>query len=395
MFKKIYLVILISSLIFTSCNKDESSNPQDSNQVGDFELTVSSITLRTAWVNWTQSENAENYDIYLDGSLLSSNVEELEYKIEGLTKGVSYSVKVIAKNNENTLEKSSSFTTLEEANLLLINAEPSHVDGFGTYFTYDDDYRIIKKEVLGCSQAYSEFYTLNEYAYNTEGKLIHETAYAPYGNQTYSIDYFYNNDLLSRIEKHETFSIGTSAFYEYIFSSELAYTMEIQYFDSNGDPTYNKFYNCLITKDSNNRITVITKNQSNGSDYQNYNFTYENGNLVRIQYSTTYYATYVVIEYDNKPSFHTYFSGTEFPGYSGNSCLRWDIMGIIYLEDFIHFNDFYDVLPFYRNTNANNPINYNNGNWIIEYEYNEYDYPLHARSNNSPNTLDFTYEVID
>lgn len=423
MFKKIYLVLLIISLIFTSCNKEDSSNLPDTNEteetdetdetdstlIGDFELSITNITLYTAQLDWTEADNAENYEVYLDEMLLESNVSDFQYTIVGLEKGTSHQVKVIAKNTENSLEKTSSFTTLEEANLLIKSIKFDKNEDEGTYFTYDSNQNLIKKEVIGCSQNNNELYTLNEYEYNTEGKITNETAYAPWGDQTYRIDYSYNGENLSSIEKYELYIDGTYANFEYLFHSETAYTIDVEYFSSSGDPTNHIIYEGEIARDTQNRITRIDLDETNGDGSYDYNgtiiFTYEDGNLIDIHYEDYPYGLiHIIIEYDDKPNFHTYFSGTEFSRNQGNSCFRYDVMGLIHLKFLYYEKEVYDMLPFFSNTNKNNPIKYyeSSSSPRVEffYEYNDYDYPSSVNFiGPPPNTVEynfnFTYEVIE
>ncbi len=290
---------------------------------------------------------------------------------------------------------------LENVQLRLLNTQISNTGGtYGsTQFYYDTQNHLIKKEVIGCSQNNNETYTLNQYEYDAQGRLIRETANAPYGIQTYSIDYFYINDVLSRIEKSETFSIGTSALYKYLFSSETTYTFEIQYFDTSGNPTYSKTYEGTILLDSLKRIVKVNNTQINGQDFRVYNFTYDNGNLVSASYQELGNTSSINISYDDKRNFHTYFSGTEFPGYAGSSCLRWDIMGMIWVEYFQYDEGFFDILPFFSNRNKNNPVSYNNGDYEFIYEYNGFDYPESIRFypyiDDTEAILSLDYEIVE
>ena len=58
------------------------------------------------------------------------------------------------------------------------------------FFEYDNENRLLKKGVLGCSEDFNNLFTLQENTYNNEGEIGKRIGKSPYGGYQYTIDYF-------------------------------------------------------------------------------------------------------------------------------------------------------------------------------------------------------------
>jgi hypothetical protein len=392
---------MIVALFCFSCNKDESSDTLDPITLGDFEINISNITLRTALINWTAPDNGENlsYDVYLNQVLVEENIEELEFSLMNLEKDTTYEVKVIAKNSESSVEQSQNFTTLASASLLLSDIRFYENDNYQMFFTYDTEHRLLKKETLGCSADFNNLFTLQENTYNNEGKISKRIGKSPYGGFQYTIDYFYTDGLLILIEMEGSRSTGSYTS-TYTFSSQTQYVHEIDYFNLDGNYTFSERFEGTITRNNEHKITRVSRVETTTGYYDTAGFDYNEGNLIGVVYADVYTAGSFQIEYDDKPSFHTYTTGAEFRGSTGNACLQYNIVGLFWVESLRRFDGFYDMLPFYTNVNVNNPVRYTgDSNRNFNYEYNEYDYPSKVSfDSNIPEyqyVFNFNYEVLE
>ncbi len=287
----------------------------------------------------------------------------------------------------------------EPVSLLLSNIKFYESENRVLRFTYNDENKLIKKETLGCSEDFNNYFNLQEITYNENGDILKRTGNSPHGGFEFTVDFSYNGNDLSQIEMHITRSNGGFNA-SYTFSSENEYDYSVDYFDLDGNVIYTRDFTGTITRNENNNIVEVYIYETNTGFYEDISFAYENGNLTEVQYFNPNQSRIISIQYDDKPNFHTYVTGTEFNGFTGNNCLRYDILGLIEVESFKEFEGFYSIFPFYSNRNANNPILISGGRGVqFNYEYNEYDYPSKVTFNsidaNYNFVLDFDYTIIE
>lgn len=87
--KSIIISIGLISILFISCDILPAKEPiikQQDNAivVGDFDVTVTSITDHIVSLSWTASQNASSYDIIVNDTLAIYNIKNNYYSIEGL-----------------------------------------------------------------------------------------------------------------------------------------------------------------------------------------------------------------------------------------------------------------------------------------------------------------------
>lgn len=105
---KILLVFLIIFLT-NACSKKESD--QIKLDPLSFKIFVSENSSSTSSIMWENSDIADKskllYDVYLNGELKQSDVEEKIFFFDGLDEDTEYNTKVVAKSNYNTQKESS------------------------------------------------------------------------------------------------------------------------------------------------------------------------------------------------------------------------------------------------------------------------------------------------
>lgn len=84
----------------------------------DFEINIDNVSYNMATISWTESVDPNGdvvvYDVYLDGSIVASNLQVLNFVLEGLQSTTSYTVKVVSKDAELTTEVEKMFETNEK-----------------------------------------------------------------------------------------------------------------------------------------------------------------------------------------------------------------------------------------------------------------------------------------
>jgi len=116
MFKYIYILFLIP--LFVTCS--DSENIEKVGVPSDFEVKVESSTYNNVLISWSESFDPENgkitYSIYLDDTLIESNLEIREYRRQDLKPLTNYTGRIVAKDIDGN-EKESFFDFITEGNL--------------------------------------------------------------------------------------------------------------------------------------------------------------------------------------------------------------------------------------------------------------------------------------
>ena len=105
----LYCALLILSVFFVSCSSENDDSP-----TSNFNVTVSDITLNSAFVSWNSIEGTGDvfYNIYLDGSLQAGLMSNLSHSLTNLTEDTDYNGTVEAIDDTGIIESSNfSFTT--------------------------------------------------------------------------------------------------------------------------------------------------------------------------------------------------------------------------------------------------------------------------------------------
>jgi hypothetical protein len=122
--KLFFLPIILTLLNFAiSCSKDNLEEPIVDKPMelvnkapNDFEITIKSVTDKTAILNWQKAIDPDNdsvtYTIYLGQTIILDNATSLECKLTGLNELTNYTGKIIAKDSKNNQTiKNFSFNT--------------------------------------------------------------------------------------------------------------------------------------------------------------------------------------------------------------------------------------------------------------------------------------------
>tara|TARA_R110002124_G_scaffold286766_2_gene468631 strand:- start:648 stop:1787 length:1140 start_codon:yes stop_codon:yes gene_type:complete len=367
-FKNISILIL-PVLVFVlnyGCSEDNDSTKPP----GDFNISVESITYKSALINWTVPENNSQfeliYSIYINDVLLNDNITINEYQLIDLNAAETYLIKLIARNDIGENQTNSSFTTLEIPTLYLV--EYLYPSGEKDTLIYNEQKQILHRELTNFPDDFR-----SDFSYNAEGLLISDSSVSQqivYSNA----NYLYQNGSLATINVREgaeiftirdyTFDIPTNNYIvegnEYVFGE----IFEL--------PTYENY----PIFDSENRLISLRSIDINSGAEHYYSFAYENGNMTKITDQTGDIWEFI---FDDKKTFHTYKNGCS------NSFNSYEFLGLIAL-DFELIRRIRLIPYLYGFTNQNNPIEYKlNGESYrtFSYEYNDIGYPVKIFGDNT------------
>ena len=175
--KKILILLpVFILLLFISCSKDkEPSNAvqEEQEEVQEetleppsvFEILMDEVTFTSATLSWTVPEGTNNenleYSIFLNDELIVDSQIEQTYVFEDLQNATSYTIKVVAKNEDGETPITLSFETLDT-----------------------NDFTVLIKRII--NPDYPEL--KSQFGYNENNTLRY------YGNLDYSLHYNFHFD---------------------------------------------------------------------------------------------------------------------------------------------------------------------------------------------------------
>lgn len=356
------LILFLSSLLFFSCNKDETTETEEGAIPTNFEIFVESISTNSAVLKWTDASTPDGasvlYNVYLNNVVIAEDIEELELPLVNLSPDTPYGAKVIAKNEYGQSENTIDFTTreIEEGSIpgdfevsieqlvptsaLLKWTKAASDDGLPVlYSVYLDDIlfaenldlfefalenlipetdykaKVVAKNYFGVNEKTVQFTTPFP-----SGIYLHKLAYSPFNSQLFEYDENYN--LIKHITNVEEPNWSTSYDYQYVNNlvvredrSGYGYEKGIcdYTYDSNGLIKIKHRYGDDIRRtdiyEFNSDPTLYTReytveNGNNGDTYTinfSNNATYVQGNLTRLETKneTTNEIRINLFEYEN------------------------------------------------------------------------------------------------
>ena len=250
------IILVLVLFIYNSCNKEEQ------NVIvlpGDFEISIHSLASNSVLIRWTESISKDgaivSYNIYLNDVLLSEGLNQYEYEVNNLMPQNNYVVKIVAENNNGTLERTLRFTTLLPEEVFLpgdfeINIESltpvSAVvkwtesvaeDGSDILYTVYLDNTLVAENINQLEYFLNNlvpetYYTVKVVAENLVGvneQTIQFTTPAPSelylykmrdsGSNSHLFEYDVNYNLIGHIENHD--QPGWEFYYEYQYENNL------------------------------------------------------------------------------------------------------------------------------------------------------------------------------
>jgi Fibronectin type III domain len=388
-----YCSLLLILLSLIACSNDDNNlqgsddnDPQENMPLGDFTVTVDSITAISAQINWSIPENGENtdvsYSIYLNETLQQENLSVNTFLIENLISETDYSVRIEAHNEFETVSDLANFTTLEIPDFYITKIASANNTSIFSTITYREDKQI--EGVLNSSPGINLDYS---YTYNEQGML---TLYAG-GDTDFGVNrasYIYSGNTIDEINAYYGFADArTDEVFNY--NPDLTSYTYKRTFDNPGGVHIQEESDNFIERDVQNRLIQHTKINTTANTETTYFFEYENENLTKISDGE---GNIWEIVYDDYTSFITFYSG-----YRGGRAFSGGVAaGFSYTYDNNLHDDLRNMPDFWNYRNKNNPVEIRKNGAVLgtfQYEYNELEYPIEMTYDNGY-TLEFEYTQL-
>lgn len=367
---KIPLIFYIL-ITLISCSKDNSQDNEGQNIPDNFEISVNP-SFTEATIMWTQESGSNNenlkFAIFLNNNLIIENFSGINYILEDLEIATEYSLRVVAMNDFGETQSETSFGTLnpEDFTFALKTFQSNENNNLVNY-DYNEQGQLIS--ATDNNENGGEY----TYEYDNSGNLLIE-----------SVDYYFYNNLSATFTYENNFIVDfvyesdSGDFVQFNFLSPNYYSVEL--YISSINTSY--YYDVILERNGSNITSYLRKDSNTNEVLENLNYTYENGNITRIDDILNGISVNII--YDNKKYYgasKTYFNkpapGIDFSGQA------------------LYYNNYY-IPEFVNYTNKNNPLFiYYNGELVEQftYEYNEFDYPskIYYNKSNEPSLLTYTY----
>ena len=374
-----YLIISVFIFAVISCGKDDTSlsTTEEGQPPSNFTISIDS-GFTSATVSWAVETGLNNqnlrYAVFIDDKLVKSDISTASFVIFNLEMARSYQLKVVATNDFGEAIQEMSFSTLDPRGNLLL----SKLDGGGNdtiIYDYDTRGNLISRE-------YDREKRRTTLDYDSNRNLINETILGDFTRT--ETDFIYQNNVLTQVNVKYISDYPFS--HDYYYLNQDSYSLEIRSQDHLTGELIVRNYDISLNRDAGQNIINFKMTNIDNQEVIEFQFAYANENLVQVV-NVNNGDTWDTL-YDEMESYKTFdsFRHNNFPLVVG---LPFTVSGSGYPFDFI------PEFASYRN--KNNPIEIKLNDVTIEtvnYEYNEFGYPIKIISSSAPNNpWDLTYTL--
>lgn len=231
------ITISISTLLFSACQKEVTNNSSQTNDLGNFTVTVLNRLQNQSKIQWNKPSNGNNsnilYKTYLNSTLISQNITDTFYNFLNLSPTQIYQGKVVAYNSNGDSSSSSfvlsAFSTANLNDSVFILSRVNDAGGLNLKFDYDT----VNKRLFSWSKTYTASYDSTKVFYTPSGKVLSlvrkSTTFTPYNIVPNIYQYDGQNRVIKIYHKKD---ISTDESYSYMTTVSFPLGYDVNSFDS-------------------------------------------------------------------------------------------------------------------------------------------------------------------